>query len=373
MEKDSGALNRNQVIMTTGVIGIVVNVILAAVKVIIGTVVNSIAIVLDGVNNLSDAMSSFVTIIGNKLANKKPDKAHPLGHGRIEYISGLVVAAIIIYAGITAAVESVKKIINPSVSDYSKLSLAIIVMAVVVKLILGNYVKKKGLEVNSSALVASGSDALFDAILSISVLISALVYIFAGVNIEAYVGLLIAVMIVKAGYNMIKDTVSDILGRRVDRDLIHSIKETICEEDMVNGAYDLILHNYGPDRFLGSVHVEIDENISAKEIDSMTRRLMEAVYKRHGVILEAIGVYSQNHGDDVAVAMRTKITEFVMEQPGVLQIHGFFIDLQKKHVSFDVILDFEIEDRQKVCNDIVEGTKKVYPDFEVEVTLDLDI
>lgn len=373
MERESKALNRNQVIMKTSIIGIAANMILAGSKVLIGTIVNSIAIVLDGVNNLSDAMSSFVTIVGNRLANKKPDKAHPLGHGRIEYISTLVVAAIIIYAGITAAVESAKKILHPSVSDYSTLSMSIVIMAIVVKFLLGNYVKKKGIEANSSALIASGSDALFDVLISTSVLISSLIYIFFKINIEAYVGLLIAIIIIKAGYDMIKDTVSDILGRRVDRKLIHAIKDTICQEDMVNGAYDLILHNYGPEKFLGSVHVEIDENVTAKEIDSMTRRIMEEVYKKHGVILEAIGVYSQNHGDDEAVTMRTKITEFVTEQPGVLQIHGFFIDLERKYISFDVILDFEIEDRQKVYEDILNGTKKIYPDFEVRVTLDLDI
>lgn len=373
MGKDSKMSNRDTVIIRTSVIGIIANVFLASSKMIAGTLANSIAIVLDGVNNLSDIMSSLVTIIGSRLANKSPDKNHPMGHGRIEYISALVVAAIIIYAGITAGVESVKKIMNPTASSFSALSLLILSAAIAVKLFLGIYVKKKGEEVNSSALVASGADALFDAVLSFSVLISALIYIYTGINLEAYVGLFIAAIIVKAGYDMIKDTVSDILGRRVDRELINSIKSTICKEDMVNGAYDLVLHNYGPNRFLGSVHVEIDEQISAKEIDSMTRRVMDAVYRQHGVILEAVGIYSQNHGDDLTAKMRTEITEFVAEQPGVIQIHGFFIDMERKYISFDVILDFDIDDREKVHSHIIEGTERLYPDFEVRVTLDLDI
>ena len=150
--------NRDQVIIRTSIIGIIANVFLAGFKAAVGLVSNSIAVILDAVNNLSDALSSVITIVGTKLAGKKPDKKHPLGYGRIEYLSAMIVAAIVLYAGITSFVESVKKIIHPEEPDYSVVSLVIIGAAVVVKLLLGSYVKKKGKEVNSGSLIASGSD-----------------------------------------------------------------------------------------------------------------------------------------------------------------------------------------------------------------------
>ncbi|MBR0470393.1 MAG: cation diffusion facilitator family transporter, partial [Clostridia bacterium] len=165
------AANRDKVIVRTSIIGIAANVFLAAFKAAVGIASNSIAVVLDAVNNLSDALSSVITVIGTKLAGKKPDKKHPLGYGRIEYLSAMIVSAIVLYAGITSAVESVKKIIWPEQADYSIVSLIIIASAVAVKIILGSYVKKQGKKVNSNALVASGADALFDAILSASVLL----------------------------------------------------------------------------------------------------------------------------------------------------------------------------------------------------------
>ena len=163
------AENRQKVIVRTSIIGIAANIVLSAFKAFVGFATNSIAVTLDAVNNLSDALSSVITIVGAKLSNKLPDKKHPLGYGRIEYLSAMVVAAIVLYAGGTSAVESVKKIIHPETADYSTASLVIIASAVVVKLVLGKFVKRQGERVNSGALVASGADALFDAILSLSV------------------------------------------------------------------------------------------------------------------------------------------------------------------------------------------------------------
>ena len=189
-------MEREKVIVRTSIIGIVVNVLLAAFKAAVGFLSNSIAVTLDAVNNLSDALSSVITIIGAKLAGKKPDKKHPLGYGRIEYLSAMIVAAIVLYAGITSLVESVKKIIHPEAADYSPVSLLIIAVAIVAKLVLGRYVKKQGEKVNSAALIASGSDASFDAILSASVLASAIIYLVFHVSLEAYVGVIISIVII---------------------------------------------------------------------------------------------------------------------------------------------------------------------------------
>ena len=208
--------NRNKIIVRTSLIGIVTNVLLAAVKATVGLLANSIAVVLDAVNNLSDALSSVITIVGAKLAGKRPDKKHPLGYGRIEYLSAMIVSGLVLYAGITALVEAVKKIISPEAADYSVLSLVLIAVAVVVKVILGRFVSAQGKKADSASLIASGKDALFDAVLSASVLLSAVIQMTTGVSLEAYVGVVIAGFIIKAGIEMMLDTVNDILGQRTD-------------------------------------------------------------------------------------------------------------------------------------------------------------
>ena len=205
--------DREKTIVRTSVIGIVTNVLLVGFKAFVGLMSNSIAIILDAVNNLSDALSSVVTIIGAKLGAKQPDKKHPLGYGRIEYLSSMIVAALVLYAGITSLVESIKKIIHPEAADYGAVTLVILFVAIAAKLILGLYVKKQGKRVNSGALVASGSDAMFDAILSASVLASAVVYLIWGVSLEAYVGVVIAGFIIKAGVEMMIETLNDIIGK----------------------------------------------------------------------------------------------------------------------------------------------------------------
>ena len=181
-------MKRDQLIVRTSIIGIVANLFLAAFKAAVGLLSRSIAVTLDAVNNLSDALSSVITIIGTKIANRQPDKKHPLGHGRTEYLSAMIVAAIVLYAGVTSLVESIKKIIHPETPDYSVVSLIIIASAVAVKLILGRYVKAQGQKANSGALIASGEDARFDAILSASVLASAVIFLLTGLSLEAWVG-----------------------------------------------------------------------------------------------------------------------------------------------------------------------------------------
>ena len=272
---------REKAIVKTSVVGIVTNVFLAGFKAAVGIIANSIAVTLDAVNNLSDALSSVVTIIGAKLGAKQPNKKHPLGYGRIEYLSSMIVAAIVLYAGITSAVESVKKIISPEKADYSTLSLVIISVAIVVKLILGQYVKRQGKKHNSGALVASGSDALFDAILSSSVLASALIYIKWSISLEAYVGVLLSVFIIKAGIEMMVETVNDILGKRSEKEETDKIKHLICEEPEVRGAYDLIMFNYGPNKNYASVHIELPDTMTVEDADKLTRRIQTKVYLEH--------------------------------------------------------------------------------------------
>ena len=369
----SAATQRQRIIVRTSIIGIVTNVLLAGFKAAVGLAANSIAVVLDAVNNLTDALSSVITIIGAKLAGKKPDRDHPLGYGRYEYLSAMIIAAIVLYAGITSFIESVKKIIEPSAPDYSTVALVIIASAVVVKLILGRYVQAKGKQVNSGSLVASGKDALFDAILSASVLAAAVVFLLTGISLEAYVGIIISVVIVKAGIDMLRETLDDILGHRPDPELSRAIKETVVADPLVLGAYDLLIETYGPDLTVAAVHVEVPDTTTAAQIDQMTRRLQQAVFEQHGVALTTVGIYVLNTSDDAVANMRDAITSCVMSHEGVLQMHGFYASEAEKRISFDVVLDFSVPDRQQLYGQIVSKTQAMYPDYSITVTLDRDL
>ncbi|MBP0966117.1 MAG: cation transporter, partial [Oscillospiraceae bacterium] len=214
---------REKIIVKTSIIGIIANVFLAAFKAVIGLMTHSIAIVLDAVNNISDAGSSLITIIGTKLAGREPDKKHPFGYGRIEYLSAMVISVIVLYAGITSFVESVKKIISPSTPEYSVASLVIVGVAVVVKIVLGRYVKRVGERVNSDSLVNSGEDATLDSVISASTLVAAIIFMLCGLSLEAWLGAVISLVIIKSGFEMLKDTISQLLGERNDPDLAKSI------------------------------------------------------------------------------------------------------------------------------------------------------
>jgi len=372
MSETAVKTSREKVIVRTSIIGIVANVFLAAFKAVVGLLSNSIAVVLDAVNNLSDALSSVITIVGTKLANRRPDKKHPLGHGRIEYLSAMIVSAIVLYAGITSAVESVKKIIHPEKADYSVVSLIIIAAAILVKLALGRYVKAKGKAANSSALVASGADAAFDAILSASVLASAIIFLTTGLSLEAYVGAVISVMIIKSGIEMMLDTLNDIVGHRESGEFTAGVKRLLIEEPEVYGAYDLILYNYGPNRNYGSVHLELPDVMTVEQVDVLTRRVQSKVYRETGVILTGIGVYSHNTKADAAAEMRNAIQEKVLSHEWALQLHGFYVDQAARTIRFDVVTSFDGEPRESVAI-LTAEVSAMYPDYTVCITHDIDV
>ena len=364
--------SRDRVIIRTSVVGILTNVLLAAFKAVVGLASHSIAVVLDAVNNLSDALSSIITIVGTKLSGKLPDKKHPLGYGRIEYLSAMIVAGIVLYAGITSLVESVKKIIHPERPDYSTISLVIIAVAVVVKVVLGKYVKAQGQKVNSGSLVASGSDALFDAVLSLSVLASAIVFLKCGVSLEAYVGAVISGFIIKAGVEMMRETVNEILGQRADKETTSKIKRLLAEEPEVRGAYDLILYNYGPDRNYASVHLELPDTMTVEELDRLTRKVEGKVYKETGVILVGVGVYSHNTGDNETARIFKDVRDKVLAHDWAVQMHGFHVDVPAKEMRFDVVMNFDIRPKEGI-EIISKEIGQVYPGYAIHIVPDVDV
>lgn len=366
--------NREKIIVRTSILGIIANVFLASFKAFVGLLSHSIAIVLDAVNNLTDALSSVVTIIGTKLALKPADRKHPFGHGRAEYLSAMVISVIILYAGTTALVESIKKIVNPQTPDYQPVTLIIVATAVVVKIALGLFVKTTGKKVNSDSLVASGQDALMDSVISLSTLIAAAVFLIWGISLEAYLGVIISFAIIKSGFDALRETLSKILGERTDADVSHAIKRTISSVDPeIRGAYDLVLNDYGPDRHLGSVHIEVPDTWTADKIDSVTRKITRQVYEKHGVMMAAVGVYSVNTKQDSAAEIRSKVAKIVHEHKDILQMHGFFVDEIEKIMRFDIIVSFDSPDMKTMFNHVVTDVREAFPDYDVQVQFDTDI
>lgn len=275
--------SREKTIIKTSIIGIAANVFLAAFKAVIGLMTRSIAIVLDAVNNISDAGSSLITIIGTKLAGKEPDKKHPFGYGRTEYLSALIISVIVLYAGITSFTESVKQIIHPETPEYNTVSLVIVAAAAIVKILLGRYVKAVGTRVNSDSLINSGQDALLDSIISISTLAAAVIFIAFHISLEAWLGVIISGVIIKSGIEMLKETISRILGESNDAELARDIYKTVESIEDVHGAYDLVLNNYGPDNWNGSIHIEVPDTYSADRLDQLIRNITLKVLKEHHV------------------------------------------------------------------------------------------
>ena len=364
--------NREKIVVRTSIISIVSNIVLAGFKALVGLLSNSIAIISDAINNLSDALSSIITIVGTKLAGKKPDKKHPYGYGRIEYMTSLVVSGIVLYAGITAMVESFKKIIHPEVPDYSLITLIILIAGIIVKFVLGMYVKKKGKDVNSDSLVASGADAFNDAILSISVLASAIIYMIFNISLEAYVGVVLSLFIIKAGFDLIKESVDNMLGVRIDSDLARSIKKEVAKEKDVQGAYDLVLHDYGPDRYSGSIHIEVADTLTVADIDKLSRRITKTIMEKFGVTLHTIGVYSVNTKDKKISSVQKEIQDIVFSHKGILQMHGFYFDEDVKSISFDIIVSFSVKNREEVYKKIFDKIQEKYSDYNISITLDID-
>lgn len=364
--------SRDRQIVKTSVIGILANVFLAAFKFVIGTISGSIAITLDAVNNLSDAASSVITIVGTKLAGKPADKKHPFGYGRIEYLSAMIISMIVLYAGITSLRESVEKIIHPEQAEYTAVSLVIVAAAVVVKILLGRYFISAGKKVNSDSLVNSGKDASLDSVISASTLVAAFIFLLSGVSLESWLGAVISVVIIKSGIDMLSETLSEILGERADADLAKQIKATVLKFDGVSGVYDLVLNNYGPDCYNGSLHIEVPDTYSAAQIDDLIRRITAEVYIKEQVILTAISVYSLNTRDKEVIAARENIRKLVFSEPYVLQMHGFYFMKEEKTIRFDLVISFDSPDRLQTYRNAVGKVKKEYPDYQIISVMDTD-
>ncbi len=362
-------MDRSKQIIRTSVVGIVANVLLAGFKALVGLLAHSVAIVLDAVNNLSDALSSVITIIGTKLSVKPADRKHPFGYGRVEYFTAIIIAVIVLTTGITSLVESVKKIINPTQPDYTTVTLVVIIVAILAKLALGWYVRRQGKKLDSDALVASGSDALFDAVITLATLVSAGIMLIWNVSIDGYLGALISLVIIKAGVEMLASPINQLLGARASEELVHQIKAEIMEMEGVQGVFDIILHGYGPNLSIGSLHIGIPDTMTAHEIHGLTRQIAERMIARHGIIM-TVGIYANASGNNKAAALQDTVVQTLAEQEHIRQVHGFYYDEKRNLLSVDVVPDLSVTDDQAFTQALLERLKQVLPDQKISVIID---
>ena len=363
-------MERSKKIVRISAVGVAVNLLMAGLKVVLGLITASVAILMDGVNNLSDALSSVITIVGTKLSNKAPDKKHPYGYGRVENIASVTVSLMVLVAGLTSLRESGKAVLHPVETTYTALSLALVAGAVVVKLLLGWYVKSAGKRYNSDALIASGTESLFDSLISLSTLVAAGISVMTGVFIEGWLGLVISLVILRAGVKLLMESLGGVIGARVDRALSLKLKAAIREYPHVLGAYDLALHRYGPDRTIGSVHVELADYVTAKEIHRLTQDITRDVMQDFNIIL-TVGIYASNT-DEASQRMKQKLQTIIADYDDILQMHGFYLDEERKEVSFDLVIDFASQVRVQLRDTVIALMTQAYPGYTFRITLDSD-
>ena len=365
--------DRSKIIVRTSIIGILANLGLVAIKIVVGLIAASVSIIMDAVNNLSDALSSTITVVGTKLSQKKPDAKHPYGHGRIEYVTSLVIGIIILVAGGLAIYESIMSIVEHKEPKFEIYAVVLIGIAVLVKIGLGLYFRHVGKKVNSEALKGSGVDALFDALLSFATLVSIIVWLATNgkVVIEGYIGVVIGLSMLKSGVDVLRNSLSSIIGERTSKETSEAIKHLVCQNKEVLGAYDLIVNNYGPDRGIGSIHIEVDDKMTAKEIHPLTRNIAIQVYYQFGIIM-TVGIYASNSSDSEITKIKEAIRKEVLSHPTVKQMHGFYCDQEQKAISFDVIVDFEDKDSAAVINEIKRNLVKQFPEYHFYIVEDKD-
>ena len=336
--------NRDKTIIKTSIIGILANVFLAAFKAFIGLTSNSIAIVMDAVNNLSDASSSVVTLLGFRLAQRPADEDHPYGHARYEYLSGLMVAVLILVIGIELVKSSVGKIIHPEAVDFSALTIGILAASILVKLWMSGFFKKLGQHIHSLTLEATAIDSRNDVVSTAAVLLGCLVGYVFHVNIDGFVGLAVAVFILYSGFNMVKETISPLLGEQADAELVGKIKEMVFSREEVLNVHDLLIHDYGPGRCFASIHVEVSAKLDPMEVHDILDEIeCEAAEKLN---VNLVIHYDPVLPDDAEWAEMSQImADIIAETAPEVTMHCFRMvgGAKQKNLVFDLMVPYDFE------------------------------
>ena len=356
----------------SGMVGIVLNLLLSLGKFFAGLITGSIAITADAFNNLSDAGSSVVTLVGFKLAGQKADDGHPFGHGRIEYLAGLLVSLLILMVGVELGKSSIEKIIHPEDVTFSLVTVVILICSILVKLWMSLFNRKLGKRINSAAMQATATDSLSDVVATSAVLAGTLIGHFAQVSIDGWIGVVVAIFILRAGWEAVKDTLNPLLGTAPEPELVNAIQQLVLSHEQVVGMHDLVIHDYGPGRRMCSFHAEVpeDEDIMAAHdaIDHIEREIQEKFGIETTAHMDPIAT-----GDSEVTRLRDQVRDLVKEIDEDMSIHDFRVTRGPLHTNliFDVVVphrcrlkDEEIQER------ITQAVRGVVPDCYVVLQLD---
>lgn len=357
-----------------GMVGIVTNLLLASAKLIVGSFSGSISITADAVNNFSDAGSSIITLIGFKMANKPADTSHPFGHGRIEYISGLIVAFIVLLFGFELLKTSVDRIINPTEMVYSTWAIVILVLSIGGKLWLGLFNRKLGKAINSSAMTAVFTDCISDSGATLVTIISMLLARFAGFNADGILGCIVAVIILIAGVNIIKDTLSPLLGEAPDKELVENLEKTVLSFDKVVGIHDLIIHNYGSVKTFGSVHVEVPADKDVLVTHEIMDNIELEIKKKYGIefVAHCDPIETKN---EFVTENKSLVVNVVSNIDSRLSIHDFRMVSGPTHTNliFDVVLPYEVKTKEEeLVSKITHDVRLIKPEYNCVINVDRD-
>lgn len=373
-KKSSDAKVREKVGIISGIAGIVVNGLIFLIEIIVGGIVNSVAVTADAFHNLTDVISSVITIISFRLAGKPADKKHPFGHGRIEYLSALFVAMVIIVIGYEFIRTSIEKILHPTGVIFNLLSLILILISIVLKLSLSFFSKKLGNLINSSTIKATSFDALSDVFVLSVASLSLIVSAFSNIHIDGYLGVIVALFIMYSGFTIARGELSPLLGEAPDQKLVNNIVDGVLEADYVSGTHDLIIHNYGPNKYMATIHAEVPCNIPALKIHESIDKVEKELSERLGIIL-VIHMDPLNSDDETVKQAKKIILKVVKDFPQVLSMHDFRVvgDGSSKNVIFDVVVDSSVKtekDELSLCEDIGAAVKRTAPEYNTVINVD---
>ena len=367
LRQDPGS--REGAVVTVSALNILVNLISAAVKVVIGMAVSSIAIVSEGVNNATDSATSLITIVGTKLSAKHPTEKHPFGFGRIEYLTSLLIAVLILFTGAELMESSIKLIFEPQEMSISYVTMAIIAVSAILKLLLGTFTIKEGKRVDSSSLAALGTECRSDSVVSVITLVTALVFLVFRVNLDAYAGIIMALIVLKAGLEVLKETLSDLLGQSGEKELAQELYRIIRAEPLVLNAADMMLHNYGPDAYSGSVNVEIDHSKTVGEVYAALHELqLRIMHEKH--ITMVFGIYAVDKDHQEIRQLREQVAAFVREQEHVTSYHALYIHPNGRDIYVDLVVDYDLANWDALRREFTDYMAVRYPEKHLELVIE---
>lgn len=356
-----------------GIVGIICNVFLFAGKLIIGLLINSSAVMTDSFNNLSDAASSVISLVGAKLAAKPADKEHPFGHGRYEYIVALIVSFIILEVGISCFKTSIDKIFHPEDLNISLIALIILIVSVFVKIWLSLFNRKLGKKIDSKVLLATARDALGDVFVTSATIVSLLIYRFLDLNVDGYMGCIVAILVLWAGISVARDTIEPLLGEAVPEELYKEICEKVCSYEGIEGTHDLIVHSYGPARRMASVHAEIKNTLSIETAHEIVDKIEQDVIRDLNIFL-VIHMDPIDTDNEAVQSTRKTISDAVKEKDPSASIHDFRMvsGTDQINLIFDLVLPYSYkkEECKKFTADLEGKLKKIDQRYNCVITVE---